>query len=422
MCYVVFMLCTGGVIEKTGENAVNPEGTHRDKVSLVGIGLGLISFSMKFVQFKPNRVATGQGLFTWEVFSSLQLLILMLPWVITLAIFLMPVSKREKRPVLPFINGMLGNTVVVLVFIYVGVSTRNLLTTEFPYARTSMAFGSWVMLLGGYTLVLSSVQRLSDRRGAALFLSLVGLVAVVLLFTSGYLDELSIVKEYFVRKDRFLDELLRHLSMSGTAVLLAVIIGIPLGVLADRRRLLEKPIFFIVNTVQTIPSLALFGIMIAPLSMLSQRFPLLRELGVKGIGSTPALIALTLFALLPIVRNTYTSLKVLDPSVVDAAKGMGMSRVQLLMLVEVPLSLPIILSGVRVSMVQAIGNTTVAALIGAGGFGTFVFQGLGQAVPDLILLGALPIILLAVFVDKLMQLIIRAVTPRGVGLGRESIE
>jgi osmoprotectant transport system permease protein len=125
---------------------------------------------------------------------------------------------------------------------------------------------------------------------------------------------------------------------------------------------------------------------------------------------------------LPIVRNTYTSLKVLDPSVVDAAKGMGMSRVQLLMLVEVPLSLSIILSGVRVSMVQAIGNTTVAALIGAGGFGTFVFQGLGQAVPDLILLGALPIILLAVFVDKLMQLIIRAVTPRGVGLGRESIE
>jgi len=113
---------------------------------------------------------------------------------------------------------------------------------------------------------------------------------------------------------------------------------------------------------------------------------------------------------------------VLDPSVVDAAKGMGMSRVQLLMLVEVPLSLPIILSGVRVSMVQAIGNTTVAALIGAGGFGTFVFQGLGQAVPDLILLGALPIIMLAVFVDKLMQLIIRAVTPRGVGLGRESIE
>jgi osmoprotectant transport system permease protein len=225
------------------------------------------------------------------------------------------------------------------------------------------------------------------------------------------------VKEYFVHRDRFLDELLRHLTMSGTAVLLAVAIGVPLGVQAYRRRLMEKPIFFIVNTVQTIPSLALFGIMIAPLSLLSQRFPLLRELGIKGIGSTPALIALTLYALLPIVRNTYTSLKVLDPSVIDAAKGMGMSRFQLLLLVEVPLSLPIILSGVRVSMVQAIGNTTVAALIGAGGFGTFVFQGLGQAVPDLILLGALPVILLAVLVDKVMQLVIGVVTPGGIGQG-----
>lgn len=398
----------------TEEAAINPEYTHRDRVSLLGIGIGLISFSIKFVQFKPNRVATGQGLFAWEVFTTLQLLGLLLPWIFTLLLYLAPASKKGAGPLLPFINGMLGNIAVVLVFIYVGVATRSLVSPEFPYARTSMAFGSWVMVFGGYALVLSSVQRLSDRRWAAIFLSLAGFVAVVLLITSGYLDELSIIKEYFVRRDRFLDELLRHLVLSGTAVLLAVIIGIPLGVLAHRGRLLEKPIFFIVNTVQTIPSLALFGIMIAPLSLLSQRFPVLRQLGIKGIGSAPALIALTLYALLPIVRNTYTSLKVLDPSVVDAARGMGMSRLQLLMLVEVPLSLPIIMSGVRVSMVQAIGNTTVAALIGAGGLGTFVFQGLGQAVPDLILLGALPVILLAVVVDKVMQLIIRAVTPRGV--------
>jgi osmoprotectant transport system permease protein len=383
-------------------------------VSLVGIGLGLISFSMKFIQFKTNRVVTGQGLFVWEVFSALQVPVLLLPWIFALLLFIAPASKKGRGPLLSLINGMLGNIAVVLVFIYVGVATRGLMTPEFPYARTSMAFGSWVMVFGGYALVLSSVQRLSDRRGTAIFLSLVGFTVVALLFISSYLDELSIVKEYFVRRDRFFDELLRHLALSGTAVLLAVLIGIPLGVLAYRGRLLEKPIFFIVNTVQTIPSLALFGIMIAPLSLLSQRFPLLRELGVKGIGSAPALIALTLFALLPIVRNTYTSLKVLDPSVVDAAKGMGMSRLQLLMFVEVPLSLPIIMSGVRVSMVQAIGNTTVAALIGAGGLGTFVFQGLGQAVPDLILLGALPVILLAVVVDKLMQFIIGVLTPRGI--------
>ncbi len=370
---------------------------------------------MKFVQFKPNRVATGEGLFPWEVLTPLQLFFLALPWACVLALFFIIASNKGRGRILPFMNGMLGNITVVLVFVFVGVATRRLVTTEFPYARTSMAFGSWMMIFGGYTLVLSSVQHLVNQRGAAVSLSLVGFAAVVVIFASGFVDELSIVKEYFVHRDRFLDEFLRHLAMSGTAVFLAVIIGVPLGVLAYRGRLLEKPIFFIVNTVQTIPSLALFGIMIAPLSLLSQRYPLLRELGIKGIGSTPALIALTLYALLPIVRNTYTSLKVLDPSVIDAARGMGMSRFQLLLFVEVPLSLPIILSGVRVSVVQAIGNTTVAALIGAGGFGTFVFQGLGQAVPDLILLGALPVILLAVLVDKVMQLVIGVVTPRGIG-------
>jgi osmoprotectant transport system permease protein len=332
----------------------------------------------------------------------------------------MPLSEQGKETVHPLLNGILGNIAVIMVFLFVGSSAARLVTPELPYARTSMAFGSWVMIFAGYTLILSSIQRLAGRRVPAVLLSSVGFISVVIIFASGNLNELSIVKEYLIRKDRFFDELLRHLSMSGTAVLCAMLLGIPLGVLAYRKRVLEKPVFFIVNTVQTIPSLALFGIMIAPLSLLSQRFPLLRELGIKGIGSAPALIALTLYALLPIVRNTYTSLVVLDPSVVESALGMGMGRMQLLLLVEVPLSLPIILSGIRISMVQAVGNTTVAALIGAGGFGVFVFQGLGQAVPDLILLGALPVILLAVMVDKIMQLIVGMATPRGLRF--ESIE
>jgi len=399
-------------------NAIEFKAVRRDRVSLVGIVLGFLSFGLKFVQYKPNRIATGEGLFTWEVLSPAQLFLLALPWIAACILLYAVRARRERSVLLPLMDGVLGNIVVVMVFVIVGKVTRDLLSAEFPYARTSMAFGSWLMIFAGYTLVLSSVQRLSKRKAATAFLSLAGFIAVIAVFVSGRLDELSIVKEFFVNRNRFLDEVGRHLAMSGTAVLLATIIGVPLGVLAYRRGVLEKPIFFIVNTVQTIPSLALFGIMIAPLSLLSQRFPLLRELGVKGIGSTPALIALTLYALLPIVRNTYTSLKVLDPSVVESALGMGMSRFQLLLFVEVPLSLPIILSGIRISMVQAIGNTTVAALIGAGGFGVFVFQGLGQAVPDLILLGALPVILLAVLVDKVMQVVIRAATPRGIQIGR----
>jgi osmoprotectant transport system permease protein len=209
--------------------------------------------------------------------------------------------------------------------------------------------------------------------------------------------------------------------LAGTAVLFAVVVGIPLGMLAYRKKAFDRPIFAFVNGVQTIPSLALFGLLIAPLAILSQKYPLLRQIGIRGVGSAPAIIALTLYALLPSTRNTYTSLKTIDPSVVESARGMGMSRFEVLSRIELPLSVPVVLGGLRISMVQAIGNTTVAALIGAGGFGVFVFQGLGQAVSDLILLGTLPVIALAVAADKLFDLVVRASTPRGIRYRREEV-
>lgn len=201
-------------------------------------------------------------------------------------------------------------------------------------------------------------------------------------------------------------------EISSTTV--AAFMGIALGITAFRRQFFEKPIFVVVNTIQTIPSLALFGILIAPLSFLTQKFIFLREFGVKGIGWTPALIALTLYALLPIVRNTYTSLKIIDPAIVEAGKGMGMSRIQRMLQIEIPLALPVVLSGIRTALIQGVGNTTVAALIGAGGCGVFIFQGIGQAAPDLILLGALPVIILAVMIDRTRQGLIQALTPRGI--------
>jgi len=383
--------------------------TGRNKVVLTGIVIGLFSCGLKFVALKPNRIASGAGLYIWSAFSGSGLLVFILLWAAVLIVFL---TAGKKQFVL--LQGITGNVIIITVFLMVGRATRFLQSPEMPFARISMAFGSWLMVLAGYILIHASVRTLTLKNPKAVLLSLVGPVAVVLLFSTGYLSELSIVKEYLIRRDRFFSEFVRHLILSGTAVLLGIAIGTPLGVLAFRRKAFEKPAFFFVNTVQTIPSLALFGIMIAPLSILSQRFPFLRDLGIKGIGSAPALIALTLYALLPITRNTYTSLRVIDPSVVESARGMGMSRLQVLIHIEAPLSIPIIMSGIRISAVQAIGNTTVAALIGAGGFGVFVFQGLGQAVPDLIMLGAFPVILLAMIADKLMQLFVKAMTPRGL--------
>jgi len=142
--------------------------------------------------------------------------------------------------------------------------------------------------------------------------------------------------------------------------------------------------------------------------------PALRELGIRGIGTTPALIALIIYSLLPIVRNTFVSLGQVDLAVVDAGSGMGMTRYQVFRRLEMPLAAPLVLEGVRIAAVQAVGLAAVAALIGAGGLGQLVLQGIGQAASDLIILGALPIIGLALVVDILMRTLVRAVTPPGM--------
>jgi osmoprotectant transport system permease protein len=155
----------------------------------------------------------------------------------------------------------------------------------------------------------------------------------------------------------------------------------------------------VLNFLQTIPSLALFGFLIAPLSALRRSVPKLAALGIAGIGLAPALVALVLYALLPIVRNTATGLLEVDPAVLEAGRGIGLSRRQLFWQIELPLALPLFFAGLRIVTVQAIGLAVVAALIGAGGLGSFVFQGLGEYAVDLVLLGALPAIFLALFAD-----------------------
>jgi osmoprotectant transport system permease protein len=182
-------------------------------------------------------------------------------------------------------------------------------------------------------------------------------------------------------------------------------------VLTTVRRGLARRIFAVLSLIQTIPSIALFGLLIGPLTVLSDAIPALRDLGVRGIGYAPALIALVLYSLLPIARNTEVGFLGVPASVIDAARGMGMTRLQVMTRVSVPLALPVLLAGLRIVTVQLIGLTVVAALIGAGGLGSFVFLGLGQTATDLVLLGAISAILLALVADAALRLLAVAVTP-----------
>jgi len=179
---------------------------------------------------------------------------------------------------------------------------------------------------------------------------------------------------------------LEHLWMVGWSILFAVLIGIPLGILITRWPILNKPVLGSANIIQTIPSLALFGFLL-PAPWIGARADRL------------AILALTLYALLPLIRNTYVGIKGVDRSVVEAGRGMGMTDSQLLWQVELPLALGVIIAGVRVATVISVGLATIAAAIGAGGLGEYIFRGLAMVNNQVILAGAIPAAIMALLAD-----------------------
>lgn len=195
----------------------------------------------------------------------------------------------------------------------------------------------------------------------------------------------------FMQKNsgQILELTMEHIWLVGVAMLLAVAVGLPLGILLTRRPGLTKPVLGGANVMQTIPSLALFGFLL-PFPWLGERADRL------------AVTALTMYALLPIIRNTYVGISSVDPAVREAARGMGMTDRQLLLQVELPLAMGVILAGVRVATVICVGIATIAAAIGAGGLGEFIFRGVAMVNNQLILAGAIPAALLALSVDLLL--------------------
>ncbi len=188
---------------------------------------------------------------------------------------------------------------------------------------------------------------------------------------------------------------LEHLGLTAAAVAMASAIGIPLAVYLFKQRFLAGPVLTIVGAAQTIPSLALLGMLI----------PLI------GIGEKPALLALFVYALLPIVRATYSGLMALDPTTLEAARGIGMTDRQVLTKVALPLALPVVMGGVRTATVINVGVATLAALIGAGGLGTFIFRGISMVDTPLMLTGAIPAALMAIALDGLLGAAERRLSP-----------
>lgn len=198
--------------------------------------------------------------------------------------------------------------------------------------------------------------------------------------------------------NELLQQTLTHIWLSGAAVLLAVLVAVPAGILLTRHQKLAEPVMTAVGLLQTIPSVALLAFMI----------PFL------GIGTAPALTALFLYALLPILRNTYIGIKEVSPAALEAGRGMGMTSRQLLFMVELPLAFRVIMSGIRVSTVLIIGWATLAAFVGGGGLGDTIMTGFSMVSTKHILLGGIPVTLLALLADFGLGRVEKLVTPRGI--------
>lgn len=368
-------------------------------LALAGAGS---AFLVPFYQFAPNRIVGGTSWFL--VPASLPAALgLLLGWLGIGAFACLSPSVRRAAGAR---WAWLLVPVPVLAALAGAARVSWALAGTNAVARVTLGAGFWLTLLGALVAGIAMPSGILVR--ALGLLPALGLVVAGLV--RGWFDALSLVREARSLGSAFGTEFTRHLTLTGGAVMAGTVLGLALGVAAHRSPGWRLGGFFTLNFLQTLPSLALFGLLILPLAWLSARFPSLRAWGIKGIGPAPALIALSLYATLPIARNTLTVLDEMPQAVLDAGRGMGMSEWQLGLGVVVPLAWPAVLAGIRIATVQTVGNTVVAALIGAGGLGTFIFQGLGQTAMDLVLLGTLPVVALALAADQVLGFLSR---PRG---------
>ncbi len=220
---------------------------------------------------------------------------------------------------------------------------------------------------------------------------------------AGVRDTVETINYLLESKELILKLTLEHISLVSVAVGLAILTGVPIGIAITANERLAKTVLYIASVIITIPSIALFGLMIPILSVIGQ-----------GIGYLPAVIAVLLYSQLPIIRNTYTAINNVEPSLREAARGVGMSKLQRLRMVELPLAVPVIMAGVRIAVVMNIGVMAIAAYIGAGGLGVLISRGISQSDPRQLIGGAIAVSLLAIIADYALLAIQKKLTPKGL--------
>lgn len=375
-----------------------------DKLGLLIALIAAAGVFLPFAVYRANRIVLGEGVLISSALNA--------PWAILLGLVLLVGVGMMLLRVNPLAKLGVGFVVLATLFVLIGQSATFLTPPDNTFSRVSPGAGLWLLTFAFALMVTDALTRLKfgpwQRIG---ILAAVG-VAMAALLWSGAWNDLSILKEFANRAPAFWAEARTHLLLAFGSVAIAIFAGVPLGILLYRVKPLRAAVLNTLNIVQTIPSIALFGLLIAPLAWVAANLPGAAAIGISGIGVAPAMVALFAYSLLPIVSNTVVGLVNVPEAANDAARGMGMTNRQRLFSVELPLAFPVILTGIRIVLVQNIGLATIAALIGGGGFGVFVFQGIGQTAMDLVLLGAVPTVALAFAAAVVLDAFVEMVSTR----------
>ena len=376
---------------------------HNRVLLTLAVLLAVAAASLPFLNYAPNRLVSGQPLPLHQLLQGVQWL-LPVPVILLLLLAFLPVTRRHLVLTL-----LLSEGLFIALIAFSGHQATLLSQQGSPLARTSWGSGFW--LSGGLCLLIAAdtISRLTPQVFWRLLLNGQIWLPVIVFLLNGQLDQMALLKEYANRREVFDQAFSRHLLLLVGTLIPTLAIGIPLGWWCAKKAAVQSPVFAVLNVIQTVPSVALFGLLIAPLAGLARAFPWLSELGISGIGMAPALIALVLYALLPLVRSVVAGLQQVPKEVIETAEGMGMTRSQIFWQAEVPLALPVLLTGLRVIAVQTVGMAVIAALIGAGGFGGIIFQGLLSSALELVLLGVIPVIAMAVVIDALFKFVLSVI-------------
>lgn len=356
----------------------------------------LFLFLNQFMFRAAARIGAREGLTARECLGANYIIILGL----TVALLILVFMKGEKEN-LNFLAGIVAGACFGFAILFAGQAVN---VVELPSAsgRVSMSVGCYLYIALAYLVEVKCNEYIGKgwKRFAVI---VIGFLIAIGSFMTGQLDNLSVMKEYATYQKEFANYFANHINMSFKVVLSGVIVGIPLGWTAYKFSKAGKVITTILNTIESIPSLALICVMMFPLSFLSNQFPFLKEHGIAGVGATPVFCALFCYSLFQIVNSMYGALKVVDKQYIDAARGMGMTTLQIFTKVELPIIMPIIISGIRVSLTATILGVTIGSYIGYGGLGKFILQGLNGFAIDIVMLGTIPIMGMVFLFDFVLK-------------------